>query len=311
MRKFNNKILLTLSAALVFTGIALGEAPVDNLQKVYDLMEFKQADKDVTAKLRDGTKGIHENAFYWMMKKTSTLPQLTKNQLNRLDSPSYTNMLRSPDRYRFMPIKMRVYIYTVQKLTTENGFLVPSPFWNSDKPIYRIHATNEAAGQAHRIEPLIIYSDKLPPKLPENFQKNDDGTKEYRTGPLYEIAGIFFKYTDEKNRDNNAIVSYPVVLAWQFNNTRTFQQKNIITKVGMIVVILIIVLGGAAYFFLRKRLRAIRKPLNQSELFHSLDDVFNDDDDDIDPNSAIPPELAQAAKDYRKLHGLDEEPRKD
>ena len=191
MRKFNTILTAVLLAASVFAPNLLAGEDRDDLKTVYDSLEMTQADKDMTAKLHDDTEGFQENAFYWMMKKVASLPQLVPSDFARLDSPSYQNMLRSPERYRFLPVRMSVRVYTVQTLTREKYYLINSPFWNADKPIYRIFATNAAAGKMHEEEPLMIFCDKLPPNLPDKFKQADHDVREYKSGPTYEMAGIF------------------------------------------------------------------------------------------------------------------------
>lgn len=297
---------------LLAVGIsAYAEEPQpSNLDKVYSALEMTQADKDMTAKLHDGTEGFQENAFYWMMKKIADLPPLDPKEIAGLDSPSYQNMLRSPDRYRFLPVRMNIYVYTVQELTREKYYLVDSPFWNSDKPIYRIHATNAASGEMRNREPLIIFSDRLPPNLPAKFEQAPKDTKEYKSGPAYEVIGIFFKYTEETDREG-VKRKYPMLLAWQFTNQQSQAQDTVLTKVVASIGILVIVLFGGAYMFARRKVKAAKKPIDHKGLFQKKDDELNDDNDDnIDPLASIPPELAQAAKEYREEHGIIEEPRK-
>ena len=69
--------------------------------------------------------------------------------------------------------------------------------------------------------------------------------------------------------------------------------------------VLILLLLGGAYMFVRRKVKAAKKPINQKELFHPKDtDESDSDDEDIDPQAAIPPELAEAAKEYRQEHGI-------
>ncbi|HPS52084.1 MAG TPA: hypothetical protein PLK08_00890 [Phycisphaerae bacterium] len=273
----------------------------ENLQKVYAALELGQADHDVLAKLSDGTENIHENEFFWMMKKISALPSLSQDELNQLDAPAWKTLISAPQRFRFLPVRMKVCVYTLQKLSVENRHLIRSPYWPSDRPIYRIHAVKMKGNEPNPNEPLVIFSQTLPPNLPEKSELQADGQTAYKTGPLYEIAGVFYKYIETGNSTGTFVNKYPVILAWQMNPAKIQAPQGALSRFAFGIVILIIALAIAVFMFLKRRIRSQKKGFGYETLF-SHDKSRTESEEDIDPMSAIPNELADAAREYRLEH---------
>jgi hypothetical protein len=270
----------------------------------YPPLKLTKRDEQILQKISDGGQSIEENSFYLLMSRVAGLGKLNKEQIKKdLDAVTWRNLTRTPNRYRFQPVRMKVKIFYIGTLTVDSRKISATPYWPSEKPIYAIHCTNADAVD-HASEPMILYSASLPPDLPEKSHVEDDGSAAYRSGPEYDIAGVFYKYTINIDKKSSQPRKYPVILVWQMSKAESpvavSWSQRILAGAGFLVAVLIVVV----FLFIKKRVT--RRPARP--MFGDYKPLRDEEEDyrpgEEDQPTEVDPDLTAAVKEYRKDHSL-------
>lgn len=282
---------------------ALG--PVDTIRSS---LAFTDRERKVLAETIDGTQSVEEVGFYMLMGKIAKFPQLSAVQSKQLDAPAYGNLLALPNRYRFHPIRLSAWIYQVEKMTVDDQKISSSPYWPSEKPIWAIYGL--AGDSENYDQPLIIYSTVQPPNLPKPSKILRDGRFEYKNPLRYFVEGVYFKFLEKIDTDKKQQRKYPVVLTWQLRAKPSPKASPMKKPLLGGIVLLGIALGLAIFIFLKKKLKTT-KPIRHGisgfpHHYQQRDAEPDRDDDETEESHEVDPDLAAAAKQYRKEHRMDE-----
>ncbi len=273
--------------------------PIDTIRKS---LTFTDRERMILAGVRDGTASVEEAGFYMLMGKISKFPQFSQAESTQLDAPAYGNLLRQPGRYRYQPMRISVMIYQVEKLTVDDQKISATPYWPSDKPIWALYGL---ADGGDKDQPLIIYSTVEPPNLSEPSKVLHDGRSEYKNGLRYDVNSVFFKLLEKIDADGKQVRQYPAVLAWQLAGLPSSKTSPMISPILGSIIMMGVVLGLAVFIFLKKKIKAAPKVWSERPISFTKTADMNENETEED--NAVDPALAEAAKQYRQEHGLDEE----
>lgn len=281
------------------------------LQQMHTALALSPKDGLLVSSLNDGPDPLEQNAFYRMMRIVADIPPLSQSELRQLDAPAWANLLRDPNRYRGKPVRMKVRVYVVRKLTWGEG-LRANPYWPAEKPLYELHATTDGSPD----EPLLLYSAVEPTKLGEASETLDDGTERYKSGPAYEIAGVYLQYYTGKTQIDGAKRNYPVVSAWQIEPSKhdagsffgPFTMQEQLYTWGAALVVLIAAVG--MFVFVQRR---IRRPsaARQGVVFKKYKPLRDEEPEDkSEDDEYVDPDLSSAVEEYQRDHTENQNPEK-
>jgi hypothetical protein len=301
----------------VITVRATDDAPRTPAEAIRRQLELSDREKQVLINVRDNTESVDEPGFYLMLSKVAALPSLDKPQRLQLDSPAIPNLALSPDDYRHKPMRLLVRVHTVTELTTDarhsSRLISASPYWPSDQPVWQIHAVGvePQSGTGLPGQPVVIYSATKPAGLPGDGP-GEDGYVEYgqRKAPLYNVLGVFYKTIETTSRGSEdeapRRMRYPVVLAWQWDKVAEVPSGQPSTYMAVGVIGMGVVLAGAIFAFLRKRAKRYKKSGGLWQKYQPRRETEPDEPAEEDEPTEVDPDLAAAAREYRKTMGLDE-----
>jgi hypothetical protein len=280
-----------------------GSDPAETIRRQLTLTDRHQR---IVQAVQDHTDTVDENPFYLMMDLIAELPSVPDDQLPQFDAPAWSNLLREPDRYRFRPVRLRMRVYTVYTMTTQNGKISRSPYWPDEKPIYAIYGTNaDAPADRQNDQPIVVYSPDRPPDIGPPSDRNASGGDLYKAGPVYSLLGVFYKLieTGDDASGGTARRTYPVVLAWQMDRQLSEQTSTLADKI-LAGAIGLGVLGGVAVFILlKKRIRQTRR--TPKEIIGDLHRRRNETDADTDEEDlTVDGDLIDTVNTWRKEKGL-------
>ncbi len=294
-----------LSVFLVLsTQVGLGAAgPAPALERMRATLTLSEKDAMLLSRTRDAAQSVQNAGFYFLLSKVASLPALSPEDYRQLDAPAVANLLRAPDRYRYQPIRLRVKVYRIRRLTVGDG-MTAGPYWSDEKPVFLIHAGNANLSDPAR-EPLILYAAGAPPNPGPPSETYPDGDREYKHGPEYDVAGVFLQYIRiPESGDGNTPPpqrEYPVVLVWQMVKCDPLGAADWPGRLFGAVVFLGILLAAAVFILLKKRIRQAKAHApTWRGLRHDLPHRNTDTTGDIE--EAVDPDLASAAEDYRRSH---------
>ena len=273
-------------------------------ERVNSALALSRKDELLLSSMRDGTDPAEQNGFYRMMRIVADLPALSAEELRRLDSPAWANLLREPGRYRGKPVRLALRVYVVRELVAGKG-LRANPYWPEGRSIYEVHATLEGSAD----EPVILYAPAPPANLGPPGETLPDGRMRYKSGPAYQAAGVYLQYYNDASTDG-AKREYPVVLAWQFDPAGAggsflglFTEKEQLYTWGAALLVLIAAVG--MFVFVQRRLRrpsaARRGPVFKN--YKPLRDEYPEEKSDAEfVKQYVDPDLAAAVEDYEQEH---------
>ena len=246
-----------LAAALFAASGALG-APGASLEDIEKGLKLTENEQTALGAVTDADERWKETAFYMLLGRVSRLGELGAAELAKLDQPACRNLLRDPGRYRLQPIRLRVHVFRVEKLTPDKG-LGFSEFWPRAKAVWLMYCTSASAAR-HQDEPVLVFSTVEPAVLGKPSTVNDAGQQEFEHGPVVEIACILYKVSKQRQEQGGRLRDYPLLLAWQIRGSgdplrapvRWTGQVRL--TLGAIV---LICAGGGAFFLLRRHIRRL------------------------------------------------------
>lgn len=298
------------SDALPVLQIGTGAPKLTPLEQINQKLDLSAQEEQLFLSVRDGTLTVEDSAFYFLMGRVATFPQLDEAEMDGLDKVAVKNLIRAPKHYRGQAVQLNVRVYEIETWSLKNQKITPNRYRPGNKPIYAIFCTNADAVN-HSDEPLILLSETLPPDLPEGkYQKKTDRMG-YPHGPRYHVAGVFYKYltledttgTQMKRSQNR---NYPVLLAWQMKSDKPAALPESWNRNPMVAIFVICFLGGALTFVLLVRSIRRKKKLTNTELFGGRYKPWRDLDEEQreEEDGEIDPALKQAAEAYRQEMGL-------
>jgi len=254
--------------------------------------------------------------FYILMGKVADLPPLKDADYYDLDRPAYRSFMQEPNRWFGRPMRMTVLVFQVEKLTVDNGKLNASIFWRKEAPIWKLYCLN-AKAETPGLEPVTVYVPVDPTNiLGQPPHKSDHGRMGYEVpGRRAEIAGVFLRNYQDVNRggvDGRPTVrEFPAVLAWQIAPPTEWEKKTNAFSESHFILLL---LAGFLILFLLMRARMARNRREQPDTWesrHPMREADRMEEGDAEPPEEeepgpVDPQLAAAAKQYRKEKGIDE-----
>ena len=269
----------------------------ERLAAINDALELPPQEADAYAVAIDRKTQLNDLALTMLMRRIATLPTLLAQDLKSLDQPSIASLLSSPQRYYGRPVRMRVYVLRVIKLTPGDDF-APTRYWGRDDGIiWRWDCVN-ADAERPADEPMMILTAIEPNTVLGVPNKVDDrGHRIYSPAKPLDIAGVFYKlYTTTNEVDT--LQDYPVLLAWQVVGGRgssggpepfISQTDAVVIAIGIIAIFVVF----AAFKRVREKHATASSPLSRS---------VRPEDFQVDES------LKAAAEQYRKdkaIHGPD------
>ena len=286
--------------ALLLTA-AVGHA--DTVQEIDEAVTLTERDKQVLLNVKDGTRTVEEAGFWLMMTKVADLPSLKGEEWQRLDGPAPENLIKRTDRYRYLPLRFEMRVYRIYALSVAKGTMSGGPYWPAERPLYAIHGeTAPPKGQPGAVLPIVVFSGELPVDLPEPSLVAGSVT-EYKDGPAYRVAGMFYKLIHEKDtgvedaegRTVRHLRRYPVLLAWQWEPQQATLRESGASQVLSGIVILLVLLGVAIFILLKRRTKKQKKRTGLTfGDYEPLRDLLASEDEAVDP---VDPQLVRAVQE--------------
>ncbi len=229
-------------------------------------------------------------------------PTLDDDEWTQLDAPAIGNLLRKPERYAAVPMRIKVHVARV--LTRRpNEHFVPNVYWPaSNGPVWQWDCLLSVDGKPTN-QALTVLTHIDPEKIlgkPASRDQDGDATYDW-TSTAVEVAGVFYKVVDGKTIEHKPY-TYPVALAWQIRQEDISTKKPAGNKSTQAM--LIVVLALAMGFIIIKRQMTLKKRDDEAAAGRRWRAIPRDeqavDDDVLEDPESIDPELRAAAEDYRR-----------
>ncbi|MFP4105864.1 MAG: hypothetical protein ACLFVU_07190 [Phycisphaerae bacterium] len=247
--------------------------PLDETELSDAAVEMSESDRQKLLSIRDGHPPGEHEAIKMLLRKTNEMDPLTAEQLKQLDSPSYINMLRFPNRYRGQMVRLKVVPYVVHVLKPgRDGYP-----WNlnaPEKPLYRVDAlvyAEDADGnpdiEKMKDMPILLFSPDDPRDVlgPAEY---DEAANEYLYGKkqspeIVNVAAIFYKVSGSGTRAED-YVFFPIVVANQLEPIGAADPgREGMSKTWIVVLVLFGI--GAMLFLFRRISKGSRQSRAQEE----------------------------------------------
>ena len=284
---------------------------------------FTDKEMMVIANIKEGVEPTQESGFYLMMDRVSKLPPIREKALDQFTEPSYYQLQSNTHVFRYhVIIRTEIKLHKIIIRNMANGGISRSPYWvdnvkeRNDRPIYEIHGTViDEEPKRSFMKPIIVYTDKLPKNLPEGKKLNDgeDGFKyEGRNLRTCKLAGVLYKTHEISRLDKQGKIKYPVLISWWMKpevvKVREKEESPTISSVyGSLIIGALVVIGVGIFIYIKM---SLSKTKSQSTFissnYHPLRDI--DRDDEIYLNKDVDPDLAAAAREFRKERGIEDPP---
>jgi len=297
-------------ATAPITASAPGEIkPLPSASNLGEGLAWTETEKTILQAVRDRTSALDEEGLYVALRRAYSLPPVQEEQWNALDRPAYGNLLNQPDRYRGLPLRMNVYISTVQRISTNNG-LSASRWWPAGRAVWQIMALH-ADAEAPASEPLILYSTSKPDLPREPSEVDSRGRMVYSPPRKAEVAGLFYKVHAGHEIGTGEARMYPVLVCWQVGIRGGGPADGGLHALaaGALVLVLVVALGAATLMLMRRvrRLRRTGSDARRSNYRPLRDLSAQVQRTHVDENEAVDPALADAARAHRsRKHDTDD-----
>lgn len=273
------------------------DAAIPIAESVEEGLTFTDEQRELISAVRDNTSELSEPGFYLLLRHTASLPKLSDQEMTALASPSYTDLLEYPSRYRARPLRMRIYPKLVKELTPGSG-LGRSLHWPGERPVWRIDGLN-ASGESPINEPVVVFSVVDPTALlGEPTSTADDGRMLYEPDFTIEVAGVFYKVWTAESRGDEQIepqeTDYPVVLSWQLRTAASGASRLAGETLQAIIMFVVVALLVILFFYMRHRTR------EQPAVQQRYRPRRRTESDSTPETREVDPELRAAAEDTEK-----------
>jgi len=301
--------------------VALPAPARREIKPIAQRIELTEEQKTILGDLQDRTEKFDEPALYVMFAVANQMPQLDPLEWDELDRPAYVNLLADPNRYRLIPLRMRVKIHYVAKLQPGAG-LNFSSFWPRNRAVWEMDAVQTDTPYS-KDKPVRIYSITDPSEyLGEPDEIDAYKRRKYKRGREVRIAGLFFKLVRTRDRDDN-LRDYPELIVWQMSRTTPSFGLGSgggfdLSELGRFVpLVLLVVAMGAGLYFTRRRLAQLRqqdrtpawrRPADREGDRAGARRPDRDEEDDEVVDGPVDPELAAAAEQYLQELGDGDDP---
>ncbi len=261
-----------------------------------DAIKLTTAEATALADVADKSPQLAETAFYMMLAKADALARRTDVDLTSMDTPSSSQLLTNPQRWRGWPIRSRVIVYKIEKLQGRTH-LSPSPHWSVNRPVWKLSGT--AMGDPNIA--IVAFSGTIPPQRnePDSIVTDETGVevRTFTNGTPVEYAGFYYKVWSTKDTEGK-VQDYPVIIPWKISlvipGVKT-ERPGSLGKLYQTVALGMALLIG--YLFLKAYTRRLGKAgssLQRAEKIESTDGETGDAEPRIDPL------LKAAAEQYAK-----------
>lgn len=270
-------------------------------------LTYEESQAVAVATKRPGT--LPEPGLYIMLLRAIRAGQVPDLDISRLAWPDVRSLTRYPQHYYQQPIRLRLKVIMVRRMAP-GADLATGPTWPQDRPLWRLDCLS-AEGEHPKEFPIIVLAVNEP-RLSGTPKSLDDGSLFYSNAPTVEVAGIFYKVYNDRDRDG-FLRDYPVVLAWQVDKPtgkaaagpRFTINPAIMALVGVMVV---------AFVLVRRRAKAARqkepeapeyRPLRERlEELDRIEATKTESTQEDSPDAAL---LKRAAQDYQKEKNMPHE----
>lgn len=312
-------ILAGMALAVVTVGAARASAEkntkkpatVENVVKALAYDETSDLGRALTD-VSDGTDQWRETAFFLLLGRVGKLAPLGPGEMARLDRPAYRSLMTEPKRYRCRPMRMRVRVHTVKKMTGRQ-LGASDAIWPVDKPVWRLFCSDASLPVDEGT--VVVCSTVEPAGLGEPSDKDrrdrarfEEDELIYKQAPEIELACVFYKTYRDTQKGAAGRRDYPVVIAWQAGAAADGKSLAVGTDPRYVVGAMVILAVCIAYYFVRRYTRRFAKPGPNVQYRPKRDDI----DDAQGPDAAGPdraeqeddqpvdPLLAAAAEQYQR-----------
>ena len=148
-----------------------------------------------------------------LLKHVVMIPKFNRSEFDLLENPP-VRLLRKYGHAEFnlRPVRLDVEVKVVSRFTP-----VRSPYWDKDKPVWRMDCFSRATPDPGRNPVTILIAEDPTLSLgPPDKKQTEDGVELllYSKSQQMEVAGIFYHNYVAEDRDGHQAV-YPIVIAWQ------------------------------------------------------------------------------------------------
>ena len=289
-----------------------GESKVEKTPPIafVEALELTDEEQLILSAVRDRSVYLDETAFYLLLNKAARIVERTDQRAGAIDHPAVENLLRYPQRYRGRPIRVKVRVYRVEKLTVGRD-LSPSSYWAADRPIWKlssqIPSPDDPAGGL-----VLAFSTVEPTALGNADRITESGDRIYRNGRDVWFSG--FSYKVWKRADTQGIPrNYPVMVLWAVDpaaeDTVIQSGRSFPVHYGIVLVISLLMV----YLWIRRSIKQ-RERIRRATLQRSHRDTAEQFADrsgltetagpcKTEHYSLVDPLLRTAAEQYRQEKG--------
>ncbi len=283
-------------------------------------IELTPEQRAILADVPDGNRHGDETGIKMLLRLVDDLPKFTSSDLTTLDEPAWNNLVTYPHRYRGQMIRMQVRVFRVRKLTPPSEF----GHWRDDRPVYEIGGLN-APGMIQPDQPVLLYSVEDPSKVLGKPTRTEGDRWFYDSpGRGMTVGAVYYRVARGPDQTGaSRLFPWMVVADMQeplapgsgglsggFGGSRF----TIYALIGVLIVILL-------FYYKRMKDRGKREEASAEpyrfQRFQWKDEHRYVDRDrprpDREPDEErldgpVDPDLTAAAAEWRKQHGLDDEP---
>jgi len=285
-----SKVLTIIFLLLVSASAATAEIP----SQLEDTLSLSPAETAIIEDTIDGNSQLDEPGLSLVLGKTVKLPHLSIEDLPKLDTPSYHNLLRNPQRYRCQPMSIHLRAFSITKMRLSD-FTSLSSTIPLDTAVWRIFATTASGGQE---EPVFVLS-LVDPQLPKPDKVEPDAEQLYNKGPEIRVACVFYKIYKTKDRGTAKqppqFRDYPLLMTWQIYPATAGESFQIEKSFILTAVILVLLVVG--FVILKIWIARLKKQTQaKTQQYKSL----REDTPKADEPVELDPLLKAAGEDYLK-----------
>ncbi len=279
------------------------EAPSAGIEEVETALKLSDAETQALAAVTDRVSQWKEPAFYMLLDRVSKLPRLSQQGFADLDQPAYRSLLTQPQKYRGCPVRLKVHVFRVLKMSSQEpkGALGYSPLWPKEKVVWRMFCAT--ATDQYEQQPIVVFATFEPGGLGKPDKITIDGEQQYPLGPQLELAAVFYKIYQDKEKTSGKLRDYPLLLGWQSQSA-----GHRATEFWLHPAVLYpsIAIGAVAigYYFLRRHVRDLRRK-NTRPKYRPKQDAETTAQQPAASNG-VDPLLKEAAEQYKESQQSDD-----
>ncbi|HQL75877.1 MAG TPA: hypothetical protein PLD58_22060 [Phycisphaerae bacterium] len=274
----------------------------DNISEA--AIELTERERIALGAVRDRNTQLAETGFFMLLARAAKMGALSDQQLQDVESPSYSNLMAHPSRYRAQAIRMTISVFTSEKLEPTSGGAFPvTSHWPRERPVWYLTGLN-ASLKVDPQQPVMLYATLDPAAALGKPVEVRNQTQVYGVpGQRVDVVGLFYKLRRSASEENDER-DYPVLLVWQLKaagggGVLGSSGGSIVGVLAVIMLVLALLLG---FILLKRRVSRQKASRPGGPRYKPLRDVSLDDQGQPadQEDVGVDPLLKQAAEEYQK-----------